>query len=151
MAKKRKRTLSGEERKQDIKDNWIKINDRFYMIQDNFCWRLYDFGARDSEDERYSLIGQRQTYHPNIRQVCYHLLNRIHVESTSLSEIHALYGDAEQLLTEKVEAHATNVETERLLETIVATLTQHQENTESPSTELRGLLELICEYKERYL
>jgi hypothetical protein len=148
------RTRSEEEKRQLIRDTWIKVTDRFYIQQDNYCWKMYDFGVVGVDDVNpktgeHREIGQRHTYHANIQQVCYHILNRWGCEMDTLEDIYALYSDAERIMTEEVENYISGIETGRLLQQAEDALAQSQENGTLPE-ELQGLLKDLQSYKETH-
>jgi len=73
----------------------IKINEHFSMAKDPWCWILYE--------KLPEVKTPKQTYHANLEQIAYTVINREAGKCKTLTEILKYLKEAESVVTRSLE------------------------------------------------
>lgn len=81
----------------------IKINDRFSIEKDPYCWVLYETKKGKSRKTGKEAVSQKSTYHANIPQICEAILSKSGGEYKTIEDLKDLFENAVERLTETIQ------------------------------------------------
>ena len=80
----------------------IKINDRFSIDSDSLNWILIEYSDGKDKDGNET-ITNKKTYHADIKQIAYNILNKSTRDCDSLIDIIDIFDDAVEKLAIYIE------------------------------------------------